>query len=244
VDVDVALVPASARTWRDRVCIVVDQLRASTTITALLDLGCAELLLTRSIAEAHRLGRSHDAILVGERRGLLPRGFQHNNSPVEVANADVRGRTVVLSTSNGTAVIARLLSSRAILIGCLLNAHACAVAALDLARQLDAGLGIVCAGQRGRFALEDAVAAGWIIRRLQESGESQGRKLNLCDGAQAAYRLAASYDDVGQAMLQCETAEVMRRIGAHDDFAFCSRIDGSSAVGHVSAARPIRITTL
>jgi 2-phosphosulfolactate phosphatase len=244
VDVDVALLPASARPWRDRVCVVVDQLRASTTITVLLELGCRELLLTRSLAEARRLGRSHDAILVGERRGLLPRGFHCNNSPGEVSQAKVRGRTVVLSTSNGTAVLAGLVSAPALLIGGLLNARACAAAALTQALRHDTGVGIVCAGQRGRFALEDAVAAGWIVRRLQEAAEQQPTRLHLRDGARAAERLAASYDDAGQAMLDSDTAEIMHRIGAQADFAICARIDGSTAVGHVSATQPITISAL
>jgi 2-phosphosulfolactate phosphatase len=241
MDLDVALVPGEARSWHDRICIVVDQLRASTTITALLDGGVAALLLSRSLSGARRLAREKGGVLIGERAGLLPPSFRHNNSPTELASVDLAGQTVVLSTSNGTAVLDSVAGSPAVLVGCLLNARASAQAAVALAR-LGAGsaLGIVCAGQHGRFALEDAVGAGVIVERVLESATG-GDAVHLDDGAIAARRLASTYQDHSQAMGTCRTAEVLRAIDAEEDIPFCSRIDGSRSVGRLEPGPPMRI---
>jgi len=108
------------------VCVVIDELRASSTITTLLDLGCTDLSLTASLQEARRLGKAHGSLLAGERDGHIPRGFDTNNSPAELARTAVLGRSVVLCTTNGTVVISRLRRMTPLLVGCLLNARACA----------------------------------------------------------------------------------------------------------------------
>ena len=78
------------------------------------------------------------------------------------------------------------------LVGCLLNARACAVSAVALALSLDARLGVVCAGQQGRFALDDATAAGVIIARAIEALTARGSTAFLTDAARAALRLQAA----------------------------------------------------
>src|ERR1035437_8756695 len=108
MNIDVAFVPAEARRWPSIVCVVIDELRASSTITTLLDLGCTDISLTASLREARRLGRADGSLLAGERDGRTPRGFDTNNSPDEPARTAVLGRRVGLCTKNGTVVISRL----------------------------------------------------------------------------------------------------------------------------------------
>lgn len=79
--IDVALVPDEAQRWRERVCIVVDVLRASSSIVTLFDRGCRTVIPVGSVAEARRLARQHGYMLVGERNGLAPPGFDFGNSP-------------------------------------------------------------------------------------------------------------------------------------------------------------------
>jgi 2-phosphosulfolactate phosphatase len=242
--VDVALVPAEVRHWPDTVCIVVDQLRASSTLTALLDLGCPSVYVTRSLAEARTLGRAKGALIAGERDGLTPRGFDANNSPVELSRLEVRNRPVVLCTSNGTRVLGLLRHMSVTLVGCLLNAGACAEAAMDLAAARGIGVGVVCAGIGGRFALDDAVAAGEIVGRVIALSAERGVPCPVTDAARAAVRLRSAYPDVTMALEESTTGRLAHRIGAADDIAFCARIDVSRAVPVLRGGSPMSIERL
>ncbi len=241
MDIDVALVPSQARTWTDRVCIVIDELRASSTITTLLDLGASEVLLTQSLPEARRLAAERGSLLAGERHGLTPRGFDYNNSPAELSGSDLHGRSVILSTSNGTAVLAALQAAPAVFVGCLLNARACAEAAVAAASSLGTGIGIVCAGTLGRFALDDATAAGMLVGRVMDALAARGNGWSLSDAAIAAVRLRAAFPEIEEALAQSVAGRLVTRLGAGEDVPFCARVDASATVPIVRPGQPLRV---
>lgn len=244
MQIDVALIPSEARVWPETVCIVVDELRASSTLTTLLDLGCPSILVTRSLEEARRLGRERGALLAGERHGLTPRGFHCNNSPVELSRVDVRNRPVVLCTSNGTRVLSLLRHMSLVLVGCLLNASAVAEAAVDLAVSRGIGVGVVCAGNAGRCALDDAVAAGEIVGRLIHVAAERAMPYAVSDAARAALRLRSAYADVTAALQESTAGRLVDRIGAAEDIPFCARIDVSSAVPVLRSGSPMTVARL
>jgi 2-phosphosulfolactate phosphatase len=245
VDVDVVLVPdamaaASART-RARVVIVIDQIRASTTITTLLDLGCSRLLLEGSVAGARRLARDTGSLLVGERHARRPPGFDFDNSPSALSRADLRGRSVVLSTTNGTAVLRRFRRSPRVLVGCLRNARACAMTAIGLVGDDHDLIRIVCAGREGRFNMEDAIAAGVIAGHILDGARALGREPSVTDGAEAAVRLRASYPDLLAALELSDGGRVLHEIGQEEDIAFCAEEDASSTVPILRDGEPMEI---
>jgi 2-phosphosulfolactate phosphatase len=244
MEIDVALVPSEARSWRDTVCIVIDELRASSTITTLLDSGCSRLYLTSGLQTARRLGREHDGLLVGEREGIRPPGFDFNNSPAEISRADIRGRVVVVSTSNGTKVLSKLTATPATLIGCLLNARASAEAAVGLAGKMSARVGIVCAGTLGRFALDDAVAAGVLVERITAALRSRGEEASLTEAAVAAVRLRGSYLDLVTPLRESVAGRLVTKLGAGDDVPFCARVDVSSTVPVLRPGAPLIVERL
>lgn len=241
MELDVALVPSQSRGWGRTVCVVVDELRASSAITTLLDMGCSSLMLTAGLADARRLAREHGGILAGERHGLMPRGFDFNNSPAELRGAQVRGRNVVLCTTNGTRVLASLQEQAAVLVGCLLNVRACAVSAVALAQSLDASLGVVCAGQSGRFALDDAVAAGAIVARALEARTVGGSAVDLTDAARAALKLHAGYRNPMTALRKSASGRLVKELGAGADVELCARVDSSTTVPVLQPGTPLRI---
>jgi 2-phosphosulfolactate phosphatase len=242
--IDVALLPSEARLWPPRVCIVVDELRASSTITTALDLGCSALFVTRRLDEARRLATRHGAVLAGERRGIRPAGFDCNDSPTELGRMRLDGRPVVLTTANGTAVLTRVASMPVVLVGCLLDARACAEAAVALAGALRLDVGVVCAGVLGRFAFEDALAAGVIVDRLRDVLVADGRSAELTDGALAAAGIAASAGDPAAAMERTVTGRLLHAIDAPEDIAFCARVDVSASVAILRPERPLRLERL
>jgi 2-phosphosulfolactate phosphatase len=230
MEVDVALVPQVARAWTNTVCIVIDELRASSTITTILDRGCSRLFVTAGLDAARRLARLHDGLLAGERHGTAPRGFHFDNSPAALARADLRDRVVILSTSNGTKVLGWVKDAPATLVGCLLNARACAEAAVELAGSMNARIGIVCAGTRGVFALDDAVAAGVIVQDIIATIAARGGDYDMTEAAVAAVQLRSSYPDLITPLQNSVAGRLLAGLGTHDDVPFCARLDSSTTV--------------
>lgn len=239
--VDVALVPAEARRWRGVVCIVVDELRASSTIVSLLEHGARAVVPAASVAEARRLAAGNGDLMAGERNVIRPPGFDFGNSPAEIDGADLAGRTVVLSTRNGTAVLRALRVGAPVVIGCLLNASACARAALALGRETDATIGIVCAGRRGVFAIDDAIAAGYLVERLLATGPGA---IELTDAAVAARQLWQTTPDIAAAFRDSTSGRILAQHRLDADLAYCLAADSSSVVPVLLPGTPARIERL
>ena len=227
--VDVALVPRVADPARPGVLIVVDQIRASTTITTLIDAGCRDVFLAGDPDAARGIARETGSLLAGEVHAVKPPDFDFDNSPSELAAADLRGRSVVLSTTNGTAVIDRLRRVEPVLVGCTRNAAAVAESAMALAGE-GGTVRIVCAGREGSFVLDDAVAAGVIAERLAAQAGGRGVPVRLSDAAQAAVRLRRSWPTLLEAMEASDGGATLRRIGAPEDIAFCAGEDLTTTV--------------
>ena len=244
MDIDVALVPQAARPADPAAFIVIDEIRASTTITTLLDIGCSDIYIEGVLAAARRRGSETGSILVGERHLRLPAGFDFNNSPTMLSRAGVQGRSVVLSTTNGTAILKMLRRSEHVLVCCLRNARACGEAAVRLAEARGVGIRVVCAGRLRRFVLEDAVAAGVIVTRIVEAAGARGIDTNLTDAARVAVRLRDSYPDALTALLDSDGGRVLREIGQEEDTPFCAEVDVTDTVPILRDGSPMRIERL
>jgi 2-phosphosulfolactate phosphatase len=261
--IDVALVPAEVRRWGDAVLIVLDELRASSVIVTLLERGAAAVIPAASLAEARRLARAEadGTILAGERDVVRAPGFDFGNSPAEIARSDLTGRVAVLSTRNGTGVLRSLPADSPVLVGCLLNASAVAKMALSVARAQGIGIGIVCAGRVGTFALDDAIAAGAIVERILAAAgvddaqlattdghaersawrSRRGEAIVLTDAVRAALQLWRTTPDVAAAF---ETSWSGYLLASHDlpeDIPYCVRLDSSAIVPVVVPGTPMRI---
>jgi 2-phosphosulfolactate phosphatase len=216
--VDVAFTPRDVSP--SHVAVVVDVLRATSTIVAALHAGYRRVLCTASVERARRL-RGTDRVLAGE-RGCLPiDGFDRGNSPRGLDPAPAGD--LVLCTTNGTpAILSAASTARDVLIGSLLN-----LAALVAHIPTDRDVTVVCAGTEGRFALEDAYVAGRIV---------QGLTADRTDAARAAEQLARTYDEPGQPLAVSANAAVLRATGQIADIAFCARESIAAVVPRVSAA--------
>ena len=260
--IDVALVPAEARRWDRTVSILLDELRASSTIVTLLERGADAVIPAASLAEARRLARAigPGCVLAGEHHVVRAPGFDFGNSPAEISRADLAGRTAVLSTRNGTAVLHALPADTTVLVGCLLNATAVARAALASARAEGADLGIVCAGRRGTFAIDDAIAAGAILERLLAAAGVAERDVATVDGrldprapreapgdfvltdaAWASLLLWRSTPDVEGAFRASWSGHLLARHDLLADVAASLPVDASPIVPVVVAGPPRRI---
>jgi 2-phosphosulfolactate phosphatase len=225
--IDVALLPGQSFDRSRSVCVVVDVLRASSTIVTLLDRGVARILPAADVDHARRLHRRFpDHLLCGEKDGLPPPGFDYGNSPAEFSRLDLTDRPTILATSNGTRVLASLADAPAVLVGCLLNRTAAARAALATTQDRNLDIVVVCCGAGGgsTFVLEDALGAGAIA----DAALDLNAALEPSDAARFArnaFRLVA--EDTASAVASAYHAKELADISLAADVAHCARLDTS-----------------
>src|ERR687898_2530350 len=185
------------------VAVVVDVMRATSTIAQALASGYQRVYCCREVEDALALREKlGEGLLGGERKAVKIGGFDIGASPREVL--EPRSETLIYSTTNGTrAVLAAASACRTVLLGSLLNLSATAVAVKD-------DCVIVCAGFQGQFALDDAYCAGRIVELL--SGE-------VTDAAKASAILARSFPTAHAALL----ARTYSPPGLEEDIKFCAQ---------------------
>ncbi len=220
---------------RPQVCIVVDVIRASTTLVTLVERGAGPILIAADVETARRHVRSGaDAVLAGEEGGLAPPGFDFGNSPVELSRAELKGKPVVFVTTNGTAAIRAVKGAMAVFVGALRNGAVAAREAVELASRQEADLTVVCAGRVGAFGLDDAYCAGYLVDRAL-----QGRSLDLTDGADAALRVYRSDPDPVAVFRLSAAGRNVIELGLGADVDYCAQRDVSVAVPRLG--REIRL---
>lgn len=235
LEIDVLYTPADLNevSLSGRAVIVVDVLRATTTIITALAAGAPAVYPVEGIEEARQLAAElGGAALGGERGGLPPEGFQRGNSPLEY-RASPDGKPIVLTTTNGTRAIARAKEggAAAIAAGALVNAKAVASWALGIGSDIT----VLCAGTHGRFSLDDVIAAGCIVDRASSMAESG---LNLTDGALGALLLWQRFcENPREGLLSAVHGQRLERLGFEDDLTFCAAVDAFERVPVLQDAR-------
>lgn len=213
----------------NHVVVVIDVLRAASTIVTALGSGFLSVVPVETIGQANAL-RTADSVLAGERHCRKIPDFDCNNSPTEIAARKKNGNQLILTTTNGTRAIQKAERASALLIGCFLNATACIKHALTY--HLDVTL--YCAGSRSEFALEDGLAAGLMIVAAQKLHAH----FQLCDLGEA---LKASYlqlaDKLGEQLLQTTTGKRLVQHHFTNDLHYCAQVDHYQLVPFVKEKR-------
>lgn len=222
MDLDVIFSPSGVGNLAGRTAVVIDVLRATTTIITALQNGCPEVLPVELPEEASELARKfgrESHLVGGERKGLKVEGFDLGNSPSEYTREVLVGREVILCTTNGTGAIKRAAAAQArpVYLAALLNAPA--VAAQLVAEGSPATL--VCAGREDSFSLEDALCAGLIASRVLHHEGWTGT-----DGARAAIALWEKFggEDLAAVLAETDHGRYLASIGFAEDLALAGRI--------------------
>jgi 2-phosphosulfolactate phosphatase len=209
-----------------QVCIVVDVIRASTTLVTLVERGARRIYVAESVDAARRAAARMDgAVLAGEENGLPPEGFHFGNSPVQVAVARFGTEPVIFVTTNGTAAIRRVREAPVVLVGALRNARAAARQAAEAARATGLPVTVVCAARAGGFGLDDAYTAGAVVARLQDV-----EPVELTDGSAAALRLYRGERDALALFAESAAGQNVISLGLEEDVVYCARADVSEVV--------------
>jgi 2-phosphosulfolactate phosphatase len=180
---EVCLSPALLHLFnpKDTVTVIIDVFRATSTIAAALHNGARNVIPVAGVEECIELGkRTPNSITAGERDGHIAPGLQHGNSPLEYPPSFIDGKTLVLTTTNGTRLLHMVEGADTIITGSFLNLTAVCDYLLASGKSVLLG----CAAWKDRFNLEDTLFAGAVVDRI-------GQHFSIsCDSARAARSLA------------------------------------------------------
>ena len=207
--------------------VVIDTLRATSTIVAALMAGAREVIpvaeIDEAVAVAQRLGKER-TLLCGEKGAVKIDGFDLGNSPHEYLPELVEGKTLVLRTTNGTRALKAAASADAVLCAAFVNCSAVANYLVALQPQQ---VTILCSGTEGAFSFEDALAAGALADALA----SQDIDVEATDGFRAVQELYRQHcDDIESPLREGEHGRKLLALGLEEDIVFCARKDVPGAV--------------
>src|SRR5262245_28347723 len=229
--VHVALMPGEfpGLSLDGHVALVVDVFRATSMVVAAFNAGCARVIPVADAAAARAKAASmapEPVLLAGERGGDPIPGFDLGNSPLDCTPERVGGRTLVLTTTNGTNAMLKAAEAEAAAVAALTNVGAAARWAAARGRDVT----VLCAGEQGRFSLEDSVCGGMLVARILEAEPAA----QLTDAARAAHCLGLAYGaHPDRLKREAGWAQQLHRQGRAADLDACVCIDAVPLVPEI-----------
>lgn len=202
------------------IVVIIDVLRATSTIATALYNGAKAVIPVDSVPECIRIGKQIESITAGERDGKIAEGLENGNSPFEYSREFIEGKTLVLTTTNGTKLLHMALdkNARSIITGSFPNLSA----VCDFLVSQDQNVILGCAAWKNRVNIEDTLFAGAVIRRI-------GKHFSInCDSSQMA---TAMYNDAKTDLfefMKTKNASHYKRLsgfGLEKDIRYCLTTD-------------------
>jgi len=226
--INVLLSPLNAEEmyFKDKTTVVIDVLRATTVIATALENGAKEIIPVGTIEFAMKV--SGDAfgghrLLCGERNTKKIEGFHLGNSPLEYSKEVVNGKSIILFTTNGSKAIVKAKFSENLVTCSFLNMEAIANYLLSL----DVDFNILCAGDNGRFSLEDTVCAGRLISEVTKAKKG----VELTDSARSSVALNKAFGQSITKMLSgTEHGKRLKENEFEKDIRYCAKLSKSDVI--------------
>jgi 2-phosphosulfolactate phosphatase len=234
-NLDVCLTPALIPLYNveEYIVVVIDIFRATSSICYGIENGAEAIIPVSEVEEcaAYR-EKGFDHLLAAERNGEVVAGFDFGNSPFSYTKEKVSGKTVVLTTTNGTHALHLSRKAKKIVIGSFLNL----TSLCNWLKTQNESILLVCAGWKNNFNLEDTLFAGAVVEQLKESGYT------LDDPAMAANDLfQIGKNDVGQYLSKTSHGERLKKLGIEKDIAFCLQIDITTAIPILDGEKLVKL---
>lgn len=217
--------------YPNELVVLVDILRSGTVAPMLFDQGVVKVTYCASLRESRREAAQWGKLLVGERGGMPPEGFNHASSPSAISGTDFTGREVVLLSENAPRALPRLGQADRVLVGSLYNASAVARAVHSSGAQR---VTLVCSGFQGQEDVDDTIAAGFIageIARLTGGVELTG-------ASRFSLGLLRAFPDPLEAIWLSSAGRALRKLQLADDLAFASMVSQSEYVPELASVDP------
>ena len=199
----------------DSCCVVIDVLRATTSMVMALEAGARSIRPFESIDEAREFAAANSYLLAGERQGLKIEGFDLGNSPLEFTSEKVGGRKIAMTTTNGTKALMACKSARQVIVAAFVNLSA----VCELVSSRESQVDIVCAGTDGEVTIEDNLLAGAIVERcvsLENGNDHVRQSVDLWKSHQL---------ELESALMNSKGGKNLLKISRGEDIRFASQID-------------------
>lgn len=205
----------------DKIVVVIDMLRATSVIVTALANNAKEVFPMLTVEEAFNkkeeiLRDEKEVLLGGERKALKIEGFDFSNSPLEYTSEKVKGKTIILSTTNGTRAINLSLKAKEILIGAIINAKA----VTDELKKLNKDVVFINAGTNGEFSMDDFICSGYMISLLCEKGNH-----DLSDIAKTAKYIYENNTNLIDYMKEARHFNILKSLNLTKDLEYCCKKD-------------------
>ena len=200
--------------------VVIDVLRATSVITTALENGAREVIPVKTVEEAQNLYAQCDTAKTlrgGERNALKIEGFDLSNSPLEYKKKVVEGKTLILTTTNGTNAINNIIGADEVVLACFRNVAAVVEHIVGLSHRGSRDIAIVCAGTESHFSLDDGLCAGMLIELLKQKTNVETDDLGLL--LHRFYN--ENKDNLFSALSGCYHLKRLFTMGFYDDIKFC-----------------------
>ena len=228
LNIDVAFIPEEVCVSEisDKAVLIVDVLRATSTITTAIANGASFLIPVNTPAEAFALNEklNREPLLGGEVDGKLIEGFHLGNSVSEYTASKVKNKPIIIRTTNGTRAINVCSSAHHLIIGCFLNQSSCC----HFLSQLRSDILIVCSGKEGKFGIEDVVFAGACVNIISQIVTSEINKSDSAVASEMLYQHCKP--DILQMLRNSEHGRYLIDIGLGDDLVLCAQVNTTNAV--------------
>ncbi len=216
---------------KDAIVVVIDVIRATSTITTFFGEGGRALFIVEKIEEAFSLKSSlpYRAFIAGERGGKKVEGFDFDNSPLHIKDAELFNKILILTTTNGTRVIKKYSSVRHLFVGSFLNFKALVDVMIILSNEEGLDIYLVCAGKDKTFIMDDFLCGGAYIEALLKKGDFE-----LKDSAKISYEYyKLKQASIKECLLGSESGKNILRFGKRDDIEFLSRMNVYNTVPYL-----------
>lgn len=217
----------------DYIVVIIDIFRATSSICYGIENGAEAIIPVSQVEEcsAYR-EKGLDYLLAAERDGKVVDGFDFGNSPFSYTTEKVAGKTIVLTTTNGTHALHLSRSAKKIVIGSFLNLTALS----NWLKNQNENILLVCAGWKNNFNLEDTLFAGAVVDQLKDNG------FELDDAAIAANDLfQIGKTDINQYLKKTSHGERLKKLGIEKDIEFCLQIDIATAIPILDGERLVKL---
>ena len=226
--INVHLTPLSADElyFTGKTTVVIDVLRASTTIITALQNNAKEIIPVATVEFAVKVSGGMfggQTLLGGERNTKKIEGFALGNSPFEYSEEIVSGKSVILYTTNGTKAIMKAKFSAELFICSFINVSALAMHLAELNKDFE----IVCAGRSNNFSMEDSVCAGKLISEIEKLNVN----VTLTDSAIASRALSKAFGkSIFKMMKETEHGKILIENGFEQDIKYASKLNSTNAI--------------
>ena len=216
IDIIISADQVSENNIKDKTVVVVDVLRATSVIITAISNGCREVIPRLTIEEAFEAKvENPGCILGGERNAVKIQGFDFSNSPLDYTSYNVKGKVLVLTTSNGTRAIYSCVGAKNLLLGAIINGQAVGNKILELKNDVV----IVNAGTDGNFSIDDFICSGFIIDCVLKNDN----QVVLTDIAKTAHYIYKQNSNIVDFIKNASHYKRIEKLNLYKDLDYCCK---------------------